>query len=71
MNDLSQLKERWEAPTPPFFRKTGRLGLVLAAIGGAILASPVAMPPLLVSLAGYVLTAGTVLASISQVTRED
>lgn len=57
------LIERVTAPTPKFFRKLRTIGLVLAAAGGAIIAAPVALP---VTIAGYVIVAGTVATAISQ-----
>lgn len=65
-NDLS-LQERLSAPSPKLFRKIGRIGLVLAGIGAAILASPVALPAALVTVAGYLGTAGAVAKAISSI----
>ena len=58
--------ERVKAPTPKFFRTLRTIGLALAAIGGAILASPIALPAGLVAAAGYVALAGGVVSAISQ-----
>ena len=58
--------ERVKAPTPKFFRTLRTIGLTLAAIGGAILASPIALPAGLVAAAGYVALAGGVVSAISQ-----
>ena len=58
--------ERVKAPTPKFFRTLRTIGLALAAIGGAILASPIALPVGLVAAAGYVVLAGGVVSAISQ-----
>ena len=41
-NNMSVV-ERVKAPTPKFFRTLRTVGLTLAAIGGAILAAPVAV----------------------------
>ena len=60
------LVQRIFAPTPSIFKKLRIVGLSLAAAGGAILAVP-AMPVLLVSLAGYLTVAGTVMTAVSQV----
>jgi uncharacterized membrane protein HdeD (DUF308 family) len=62
MNVIQRLK----APTPKFFRTLRTIGLTLAAIGGAILASPVALPAGLVAAAGYVALAGGVVSAVSQ-----
>lgn len=58
--------ERVKAPTPKFFRTLRTIGLALAAIGGAILASPIALPAGLVAAAGYIALAGGVVSAVSQ-----
>ena len=58
--------ERLKAPTPKFFKSLRTIGLALAAVGGAILAAPVALPVGLVSIAGYVALAGGVLTRLTQ-----
>jgi len=60
--------ERVKAPTPSFFRTLRTIGLALAAIGGAILASPIALPAGLVAAAGYIVLAGGVVSAVSQTT---
>ena len=64
-NNLS-LIQRITAPTPKIFKIFRTVGLSLAAAGGAILAVP-AMPVILVSIAGYILAAGSVMTAVSQV----
>ena len=58
--------ERVKAPTPKFFKTLRTIGLTLAAVGGAILTAPVAVPTALVTIAGYVALAGGVLTAVSQ-----
>ncbi len=60
--------ERANKPTPTFFRKLRNIGLSVAAIGTTIIASPVALPAILVKIAGYLTVAGTVMSGVSQVT---
>ena len=60
--------ERVNAPTPDFFKKLRNIGLLLAAISAAIIASPVALPAALVSVASYLAVAGTVVSAVSQIT---
>ena len=55
-----------KAPTPSFFKTLRSIGLALAAIGGAILASPIALPAGLIAAAGYVALAGGVVTAVSQ-----
>jgi len=60
------LIERVKAPTPKFFKTLRTIGVALAAAGGAILASPIALPAGLVAAAGYILLAGGVMTAVSQ-----
>ena len=61
------LVQRIIAPTPKIFKVFRTVGLSMAAAGGAILAVP-AMPVVLVTIAGYLTVAGTVMTAVSQVT---
>ena len=45
------LLERAVSPTPTFFQKLRNIGLALAAISAAIIASPVALPAIVVTIA--------------------
>lgn len=58
--------ERVKAPTPKFFKTLRTIGLALAALGGAILAAPVAVPAALITVAGYITLAGGVITAVSQ-----
>ncbi len=60
--------QRAAKPTPKFFRTLRNIGLTVAAIGTSIIAAPVALPAVLVKLAGYLTVAGTVMSGVSQVT---
>ena len=63
--------KRAKAPTPKFFKVLRNVGLALAAIGGTILAAPIALPVVLTSAAGYLTVAGGVLSAISQLTTKE
>lgn len=66
------LVKRAKAPTPKFFKVLRNIGLVLAAVGGTILAAPVALPVIVTSVAGYLAVAGGVVSAVSQLTvKED
>lgn len=66
------IKQRVQSPTPAFFRKLRNTGVALAAISASILGAPVALPAILVQIAGYLAVAGTVAATVSQtVTKPD
>jgi hypothetical protein len=64
------LIQRASAPTPKFFKKVRNIGLILAAISGTILATPVALPALVTTIASYLAVAGSVASAISQVTTD-
>lgn len=63
--------DRAQAPTPNFFKTLRTVGLILVAVSGSILTAPVALPAALISAAGYIAVAGTVLSAVSQVTVDD
>jgi hypothetical protein len=65
------LKERWQSKTPTFWKKVQRIGVALGVIGATIVAAPVVLPASLVTAAGYMVAAGTVTATLSQLTKED
>jgi len=67
----NMLKKRWSAKTPKFWKKVQRLGIVLGAIGGAIMTAPVTLPAAVVTTAGYLIATGGVIATMSQMTVED
>jgi len=58
--------QRINSPTPLFFKKLRNIGLALAGISTAIVASPVALPVFVVTLAGYAAVAGGVIGAVSQ-----
>lgn len=64
------LVQRVVAPTSGFFKKIRTIGLFLAAIGGAIIAAPVSLPAIIVTVAGYLTVAGGVMTAVSQTTVE-
>ena len=63
---IMKLIDRLKAPTPKFFKILRNVGLGLAAAGGVIVASPIAIPTRLVTIGGYLIVAGSVATAISQ-----
>ena len=63
--------DRAQAPTPKFFKKVRNIGLILAAVSGTLLATPVALPVVIVKIAGYLAVAASAAAAVSQVTTEE
>uniref|UniRef100_F4C9A1 Uncharacterized protein n=1 Tax=Sphingobacterium sp. (strain 21) TaxID=743722 RepID=F4C9A1_SPHS2 len=68
---MTEITERIKSPTPKFFKKIRTIGLTLGAIGGALLAAPIALPATVTTIAGYLATAGIVASAVSSVTKED
>jgi hypothetical protein len=66
-----KLIQRLKKPTPPFFKKLRNIGIILVATSGAILAAPVTLPTILVSIATYLAVAGTVATTVSQAVVSD
>jgi hypothetical protein len=62
------LVERLTAPISKFFKTIRNIGLCLAAVGGAIMAAPVALPAVVVTVAGYLTVAGGVMTAVAQAT---
>ena len=60
------IQERLSSPTPPFFVKLRNWALILTAASAAILTTPVALPAIMVKVAGYLAVAGTVATAVSQ-----
>ncbi len=67
---IKNIIQRVKAPTPKFFKKLRNIGLALAAISAGIIASPVALPALVIKIAGYLAVAGGIAGSVSQVAVE-
>ena len=63
--------DRYKRPTPTFFRKLRNIGIALAATGGAILAAPISLPAILITIATYLTVAGTVATAVSQAVVSD
>jgi hypothetical protein len=58
--------ERYKKPTPKFFKLLRNIGIALATAGGAIIAAPISMPTIVVTIATYMTVAGTVATAVSQ-----
>lgn len=63
-----EVVERLTEPTPKFWKKVRKIGLVLAGVSTAILTAPIALPATIVTIAGYLATAGTVTTILAQAT---
>ncbi|EIA08668.1 hypothetical protein [Flavobacterium frigoris] len=63
--------ERTKSPTPKFFRVLRSIGLALLGLSGSVIAAPVVLPAVVVSVAGYLAVAGGVLSAVSQMTVDE
>lgn len=69
-NKSLNIVERLTAPTSKFFKAIRTVGICLAAVGGAIIAAPVTLPVAIVTVAGYLTVAGSVMTAVAQATVE-
>ena len=60
------LVDRVLEPTPKWFRIVRNLGLALSAVGGVLVAAPVALPATVVAVGGYLLLGGSIIGAVSQ-----
>jgi len=67
---MENLKDRWRAKVPEFWKKVQRVGIVAGVIGGALLAAPISLPATLITGATYLVVIGTTTATLSQLTKE-
>ncbi|MES2565564.1 MAG: hypothetical protein V4565_01780 [Bacteroidota bacterium] len=58
--------DRLKAPTPKFFKILRNVGLGLAAAGGVLVATPIALPAIAITIGGYLIVAGSVATAVSQ-----
>lgn len=65
---MGRIMQRWASPTPKFFKILRNVGLVIGAVGTAILTAPITLPATLITISGYLVTAGGVVTAVSQLT---
>ncbi len=68
---IQEIKKRLKSPTPHFFRKLRNIGIVVAAVATTVLTAPVALPAIVIKIAGYLVVAATAISVASQATKED
>jgi ABC-type xylose transport system permease subunit len=68
---MTNIKKRWNAPTPKFWKKVQNIAIAIGAAAGVVIAAPITLPTAVVTVAGYLVTAGTVAATLSQLTVVD
>ena len=62
--------DRVLAKTPSFFRKVRTFGLILGLVGAALLAAPIGLPALVVTIGGYLALAGGIITTVAQTAAE-
>jgi hypothetical protein len=60
------LAERIQSPTPTFFKKIRNIGIILTALSGTLLGAPIALPLVVIKIAGYMAVASMVATAVSQ-----
>lgn len=65
VNRFKELVNRFKEPTPAFWKKVQKVGLGLGVIGAALVASP---SDTFVSIGGYIIMTGSIIAGLSQLT---
>jgi hypothetical protein len=66
-----KLSKRYTKKTPKFFRILRNIGIALATAGGIIIAAPITLPAIVISIATYLTVAGTVATAVSQAVVSD
>jgi hypothetical protein len=61
---LKLLKNRWNAPTPNFWLKVQKIGIVAGSLGVVFIAPPFGMAV----IGGYLIATGSVISVLSQLT---
>ena len=62
------IKERWKAETPDFWKKVGKIGVGVGALGAFLVIGTVTLPVTVVTVGGYLVAAGTVTKLLSKLT---
>ena len=65
-NQRMNIIDRLKSKTPKFYRTLRNVGLALVAAGGVLVAAPVAIPAVLVTIGGYLIVAGSVATAVAQ-----
>lgn len=70
MSDQMNVAERLKGPTPPFFKRVINYAMTIAGIGTALLGTNLAvtLPPILHTVAQWMVVAGVVASAVSKTT---
>lgn len=64
MKNLKDLKKRWNASTPTFFKKLIHVGIVIGLVGGGLVTIPATA-----SIGAVLVTIGATAATVSKLTK--
>ncbi len=67
MNMNMNIIERFKAPTPNFWKKVQKVGITIGSFGAILIAPPIGLSV----VGGYLITAGSVIGVLSQLTVEN
>lgn len=65
------IKERWNSESPEFWKKVGKIGLGIGAVGAFLVSGTVVVPASLVTIGGYMVAVGSVTKVLSKLTIKD
>lgn len=66
-----EVSRRLTSPTPRFWKKVQKLGLMLSSAGATMLAVPETLPKWIPIAGGYVVLAGGIMSALATLTCED
>jgi uncharacterized membrane protein len=64
---MNNLKDRWNTPTPKFWKRIQAIGITIGSVGLILVAPPIG----LAVAGGYLITAGSIIGVLSQLTVKD
>jgi len=63
---MKTLMSRIISPTPSWFSKIIKIGLSIGAVGAILVAAPIGLPAIIVTIGGYMVTAGLVASAVAK-----
>jgi hypothetical protein len=63
---MNNLKKRWNSPTPKFWLKAQKIGVMIGSLGLILVTPPIGLSV----IGGYMITAGSIVGVLSQLTIE-
>jgi Fe2+ transport system protein FeoA len=67
---MKEVVRRVKAPTPKFWKRVQRLGVVIGTIATVIATAPISLPAAVVTVGGYLAVASGAVAAVSQLAEE-